>query len=134
VHDSLVVRVAEGVGDLSSKSQRILNRQLAFFDQPLAKRFTIDVGHGVPQLAGGFARVVDGEYVRMLQAGGESDLSLKPLRSQSSSQFQMKHLESDRSIVSQILGQVDRGHAAAPERTLDAVTIGKLCAKLICSA
>ena len=37
----------------------------------------------------------------------------------------VKHFQGDRPVVAEVMGQVDRGHAAAPELALEAVAVGK---------
>jgi hypothetical protein len=44
--------------------------------------------------------------------------------------FGVEHLEGDYPFVLEIVRQVDRGHAAAPELALEAVTIGEGVPKL----
>ena len=61
----------------------------------------------------------------MLEPGGEPDLALEALRAERRSQLRMQHLERDRAVVSEVPGEVDRGHAPAPKLTLEAVAFGQ---------
>ena len=59
----------------------------------------------------------------MLQPGGELDLALEPLGAERGGELGVEHLERDRPVVPQVLGQVDRGHAAPAELALEPVAI-----------
>ena len=61
----------------------------------------------------------------MLQPGGELDLALEALGAERGGQLGVEHLERDRPVVAEVVGEVDRGHAAAPELALDAVAVGQ---------
>ena len=61
----------------------------------------------------------------MLQAGGELDLAQEPLGAERRGELGMEHLEGDRAVVLEVLGQVDRRHAAAAELALERVAIGE---------
>ena len=65
------VGVLERAGRLGGDPDRGVHRQLPLALQSVAERLALDVRHGEPELAGGLARVVDGENVRVLQPGGE---------------------------------------------------------------
>ena len=62
----------------------------------------------------------------MLQAGRESDLSLEALRSQRRREVRMEHLERHETVVLEVAGEEDGGHAPAPELTLEYVTAAQL--------
>ena len=85
----------------------------------------LDEGHGEPELPGGLAGVVDREDVRVLQAGGGLDLALEAVGAERLGQLGMEHLERDRPLVPEVVGQKDRGHAPAPEFALEAVAISE---------
>ena len=57
----------------------------------------------------------------VLQPGGELDLSLEALGAQRLGQVGVEHLERDRPLVAEVLGQVHDGHAAAAELPLERV-------------
>jgi hypothetical protein len=68
---------------------------------------------------------VDGEDVRVLQPGGEPDLALKALGAERAGKIRMQHLERDRAVVPQVVGEEDGGHAAPPELALEGVRRGQ---------
>ena len=61
----------------------------------------------------------------MLEPGGELDLAEEALGAERGGELGMEHLERDRAVVPEVLGQVDGGHAAAAELALDAVAVGE---------
>ncbi len=67
----------------------------------------------------------------MLEAGGELDLALEPLGAERCGQLGMEQLQGDRPIMANIVGQVDGGHATAPQFALEAVAIGQTALELL---
>ena len=65
----------------------------------------------------------------MLQPGGELDLALEALGTERGGELGMEHLEGDRPVVPEITGEIDGGHAAAPELALEAVALSQAFAK-----
>ena len=61
----------------------------------------------------------------MLQAGGDPDLLEESLGSERGGELGAEDLERDGPVVPEVVREVDHGHAAAPELTLDAVPIGQ---------
>ena len=51
------------------------------------------------------------------------NLPLEPLRSQRGGQLGEQHLEGDRAVVLEVVGQIDGGHPAAPELALKRVAV-----------
>ena len=66
-----------------------------------------------------------GEDVRVLQPGGQLDLAQEPLGAERGGELGVEHLERDRAVVPEVLGEVDRRHAAAPELALERVAVGE---------
>ena len=123
VDDALPVGVSEGVRHLLGEVQCAVHAQLNLPPQAIPERLSMDVGHGVPELACCLAGVEDWKNVRVLQAGGESDLAEKALGAQCRRELGMENFEGDQPVVSEITGAVDRGHAATPEFLLEHVAI-----------
>ena len=89
--------------------------------QTVAQRLALDVRHREPELAGGLARVEDGEDVGVLEPGGEPDLPLEALRAERGRQLGMEQLERHRAIVLQVLRQEHGGHPAPAQLALEHV-------------
>jgi hypothetical protein len=66
-----------------------------------------------------------GQNVRMLKSGGERDLALKPLGTGARAQLRPDDLERDGTIVLEVTGEVDRGHAAVSQLVLERVTVAE---------
>ncbi len=122
----------ERQGHLPGDPNRLVYRQLVLPGEPLAEALALDVGHGEPDVprsitprSAGLARVVHRDDVGMLEPGGELDLAEEPVGTQGRRQLWVEHLEGDRPVVAQIVGEVNHGHAAAAELALDAVLVGK---------
>ena len=61
----------------------------------------------------------------MLKGGSGLDLGEKPLGADDGGQLGAQHLEGDVAVMTEIFGQIDRGHAALPQLTLQAIAIGQ---------
>ena len=59
----------------------------------------------------------------MLQARGEPDLALVALGTERGGELRVEHLEGHRPVVLEVLGEEDRGHAAAAELALEGVPV-----------
>jgi hypothetical protein len=79
------------------------------------------VGHDVEEERVGLARVEERQDVRVLQTRRRPDLGEKALRADDCGELGAQHLERDLAPVPEVIGQVDGGHAALAEFTLDAV-------------
>jgi hypothetical protein len=69
----------------------------------------------------GLTAVEQRQDVGVLEACGGGDLPQKALGPEHGGELRPEDLERDLSLVLQVLGQVDRGHAALTELMLDAV-------------
>ena len=63
----------------------------------------------------------------MLEVGCDLDLRQKPLGPDNRSQIRLQDLEGHLPVVLEVIGQVDRGHAALTELTLDGVAAFEGC-------
>ena len=60
----------------------------------------------------------------MVQPGSRSDLAHGSARDQVSRRLRVKHLERHRTIVPEVVGQIDRSHPAPAKLALEVVAIG----------
>jgi hypothetical protein len=125
VDDAVLVGVVEGAGGLAGDLDGVVHRELPLSPEALTERLALHERHGEPELAGGLARVVDGEDVGMLEPGREADLALEPVGTERSGELGQEHLERYRPVVLDVVGEKDRGHPAAPQLTLEDVAIAK---------
>jgi hypothetical protein len=66
----------------------------------------------------------------MIEASCGPDLTQESLRPECCSEFRMKKFERDGTIVLKISGEVNGGHAAAPEFALDPIAVGERSLKV----
>ena len=59
----------------------------------------------------------------MVEPGRRADLAEKAVGADCGSKLRVEDLKRDRAVVLEVLGEVDRGHAPAPELALDAVPV-----------
>jgi hypothetical protein len=131
VDDALAMGVLEGVRHLAGDSKRIGYGELPLSLKSPAKALALDVGHGEPELTVGFARVVHGQDMRVLQSRGRADLAQEPLGAQAQCQVREEDLERDGPVVAEVAGEVDHGHAAAPELSLESVPLPQRVLKAV---
>ncbi len=93
--------------------------------EPLAQRRAVDVRHDVVQEPADLARVVEGEDVRVGEAGGDLDFLEKALGSEEGGEPGQQHLERDRALMLAVVSQVHGGHAAAPECAANLIAPGE---------
>ncbi len=127
VDHMVAVGVVQRVGDLPGDPHGILHRESPLSLEPVPKTLSLYVWHGVPQRAGGVPRVEHGQNVRVVQASRYADLTQKALDPYPDGEVGMEHFERDGSIVLDVVGKVDRGHASTPELVPDAVGLGQIC-------
>ena len=65
----------------------------------------------------------------MLEPGGEPDLALEAVGAEGGGELGVQHLQRDRAVVPEVVGQVDGRHAAAAELALDRVAVIQRLAK-----
>jgi hypothetical protein len=123
MHNALAVGVAQRFGYFAGYAQRLIQRQLALATKPVAEALAVHERHGIPQLAGCFAGIVHREDVRVLESRCQADLTLEPLRAEGGGEFRAQHLQGDLPVVLEVISKEDRGHAAPPQLTLEAVAV-----------
>ena len=61
----------------------------------------------------------------MLQSGGQLDLSKEALRAQDNGEVGVKQFERYVPVMPEVTREIDRGHAASPQLTLERIAILK---------
>jgi hypothetical protein len=67
----------------------------------------------------------------MLEIGDDPDLTEESLGTQRGGELGAEDLERDLALVAQVAGEVDGGHAALSQLTLELITISQGCAQSI---
>ncbi len=132
MNHTLTVCVLQRVGNFSCDPDGLIDAELRLAIEFLPERLALDVRHDVIEklvsppvsLSACPATVKQRQHVRMLQAGGRTDLLHKALCTENGSQFGSQHLERNLALVLQVLGQIHGSHAAFAKPALDPVTIG----------
>jgi hypothetical protein len=125
VYDTVGVRVLQSTQHLDRNAASVVEGQLLLSEQTLAEGFPLHVRHGVPKLADCIPGVENWEEVGVLESGGYADFVKETFWSKGSGQFRAEHFERDRSVMAQVVCEVDRGHAAPAEFTLDSVAVSE---------
>ncbi len=119
------MRIAQRPRDLRRDVQRIFERELGFPLETIAERFPLDIRHDVVEEAVRLARIVEGEDVRVPQAGRDLDLPQEPLGAQGCGELGPQHLHRDLPPVPDVAGHVDYRHAPGADRALKLVPPGE---------
>ena len=67
----------------------------------------------------------------MRQRGGDPDLSEKAIRAQGGREVGSQDLHGYPPVMPEVLGEIDRGHPAAPKLVLDGVAVSESVSQLI---
>ena len=121
------MREVERVRHFGSDPERLLQGQTAAPIEATSERVTLDVGHHEVEKPVGGPGVVEGQDVGVRQLRDDFDLSEKALRSEARNQVGPEDLQSHLAVMPHIIGQVDRGHPALTELTLDGVATLEGC-------
>ncbi len=121
VDHAVLVRVLERFGHVGGDLHRLVHWKLVLAVELPPQRLSLHVRHDVVEERVGVARVEQREDARVLQVGGGADLGQEALAAHHGGQLGLEDLEGDPAVVLQVLGQVDRGHAALAELALEAV-------------
>ena len=93
--------------------------------EALPERLALDVRHDVVEESVGIARVEQAEDVGVLEIGAVTSISRGTARPHDRGQLGAQHLDRDLAMMLQVLGEIDRGHAALAQLPLDAVAVGQ---------
>src|SRR6266567_1108772 len=121
MHYIAAVGVAQGVRDLPGDLYGLLERELPLPLQSLAQRVALDIGHYVVQEALGSAGVVQRQDVGVGEPGRDFDLAQEALGTERRGDLGTQHLDGNGAAVTEIACEINRGHPAAPQLTLEGV-------------
>ena len=125
MHDAVLVRVLEGVGDFSRDPHRFVHAELRLAVELRAQCLAVDERHDVEEEAVRGTRIEERENVRVLQRRRGLDLDDEPFGAEDGGELGLQHLQRDVAIMLYIVREVDRGHAAHAELALNGVTPGQ---------
>src|SRR5207249_1664475 len=78
--------------------------------QALAQRLPLDQRHHVVEQPVGVAGIIERQDVRMMQAGGDLDLTEEALGTQGGRQLETEYFHGHLAVVLQILGEINQSH------------------------
>src|SRR6185369_7904527 len=93
--------------------------------EPGAQRLALDIGTDEVARLAGRAGVVERKYVRMLEAGEESNLALESFGTGCIANVRTKDLDGDRPVVADVASKEHDSHATAAELPLDHVPVSE---------
>jgi hypothetical protein len=125
VNDALFVGILQRRKNVAGDPQCLAQGDVPSPQESLSQRLPLDVRHGVPELAFGLAKIEERQDVKMAELGGKLDLPEETLRPQARRQLGMDHLQCHRPVLTAIVGQVHRGHAAPAQLALHSVPVGQ---------
>ena len=125
VHDTVAMRVVEGLRHLGGDADRVLHGELALAREQVADALAFHVGHHVEDLAVRLPRVEEGQDVRMLQVGRGLDFGQEALRADHGGELGPQDLDGDLTVVAEVVRQVHRGHPARAQFAFDGVAVGQ---------
>jgi len=117
----IVERGGHGRGD----ADRFLDRQLALPLEPRPERFAGHVRHDVIELPFDGARVDQPEDMGMIQVGRDLDFLEKPIAPDQRREVGLEDLDGDLAMVPEIVGEINRRHAAGADGPLDPIPAGQ---------
>jgi len=125
VHDTSAVRVVESLRNITGKVQGLLQRQPTVTVDPFPERLPLHVRHHVVEESVSFSGIMKRKDVRVVQAGGDLDLTQETLLAHRRRQLRKQHLERHLATVLGVHNQVDNRHATLPQLPLERVPPGK---------
>ena len=102
---------------------RLADGKLLFPVEPVAEGLALDERHHVEEVGVGLARVEQRQDVRVLEVGRQLDLGQEPLGTDHGRELGAEHLQGDLAVVTDVLGQVDGGHSAGADLSVEAVAV-----------
>jgi hypothetical protein len=119
----------QGISNLPSDLDGVLDWELFLVCEPGAERLAPHIGHDVEEEAVSLTRIEDREDVWMGEIRSGFDPAKESFFSKALGQAGIKDLQGNLAVVLQVLGQVDRGHAAAADLPFDLIGVGQCSIK-----
>ena len=117
------MRVVERLGDVGGEAHGFVDRELLLPLEALPQRFAFHIGHHVVDQAAGLAGIEQRQDMRVLQVGGDPDLTQEAIDPEHGGELGAQHLHGDVTVVLEIPGAVHGRHAAGAELAIDGVVL-----------
>ena len=125
------MRRGERVGHLARDAHRLGHGERPSRSIRSSQRLAVDVGHRRSKKSFALARVEQRQDVRMLEPCEDADLAGEAIRPECRRQLRAQHLHGNLAVVLQVIGEVDRGHPADPDLSLDRISRGEGASKTV---
>jgi hypothetical protein len=125
VDHAVAMGVVERGGDFRGDPEGIGDGKLFLAREPVAQRFALDVGHHVEDGAADTPGIEQGQDVGVLEIGGGLDLLQEPLGADERREIGAEHFDRDVAFVTDVLGEIDGGHAAGAQLALEGIAVGQ---------
>ena len=125
VDHAVAMRVVERRGDVGGEADGFVNRELPLPLEPTPQRFAFHVGHHVVDQAAGLAGIKQRQDMRVLQVGGDPDLTQEAIDPEHGGELGAQHLHGDVTVVLEIPGEVHGRHPTGAELTFNGVLLGE---------
>ena len=113
--------VIQCAGHRRGDPHRLIHRKLLLPIDAVAERLALHIGHHIEEEAVRLSRIVQRQDVGVLELRRGLDLGQEAFGTDDGSEFRLQDFEGDLALVLEVIGQVDRCHAALAELTLDGV-------------
>lgn len=120
---TVAVGVVQRIGHFAGNADGVVHRELTLTLQSCAQRLARDHGHHIVEEAVGLSRIEQRQNMGVLESRRGSDLGEKAFGAQHGAEVVVEHLDGHVARMAEVLGEIDRGHAALAELALDAVAI-----------
>jgi hypothetical protein len=121
VHNTRPMGIVEGTGHLLGDGEGLFQAELLFALELVAERLAADQWKDVEEETARLARVDQSEDVGVVEPRRDLDLGQEALGTQDRAKLGAEDLKGHFTIVLEVGGEIDRGHAAGTELSLDAV-------------
>jgi hypothetical protein len=125
VDHPVAVRVVEGVSDLGRDPHRFVDAQLRLAVQFVAQRLTFDERHYRIEEAVRLPRIMEREYVGVLEVGSGLDFLDEALGTEDRGEFGPQDFHRNVPVVPHIAREINGGHATGAQLALDGVAVGQ---------
>jgi hypothetical protein len=115
VNHPVLVRVRQRLRDIPGDSEGLVNRQLSGIPEATVERLPFHVGHHEVERLTRLPGVQQGQYVRVLQAGGEANLLFETLGQHPGRELGTNGLDRHLAVVPGVLRQIYDPHPALTE-------------------
>ena len=125
MHDVVPMGVIERVGDFGGNSHGLVDREPSYGVETFTQRLPLHHRRHEIQNAIRLAGVVQRKDVRVIESRRELDFAKETLAPQRFGELGAQHLDCNLATMLAIMGEIDGGHSALTELTIELVAVGE---------